>query len=139
MLMRHLKHVGSWPVWFFSILMIGCTSYVDLQAISSEERGLKELAQEYRSYHAKNRRAPRSLKELKIQGQRDPMAVTMINSGDLVVRWGTPLSVEGASKAVLAYVKSVPERGGYVLMQDGETIRNMTAEDFARVGTATSK
>ena len=36
---------------------------------------------------------------MKIQGQRDPIAVTMINSGDLVVQWGVPLSAAGeASK-----------------------------------------
>src|SRR5262245_22355950 len=132
----HRMHRGSWPVWTLSVLMAGCTSYVELKPIPSEERALKELAQDYRAYCAKNRRPPRSLKELKIQGQRDPMAVTMINSGDLVVRWGTPLSATGENQAVLAYVKTVPESGGYVLMQDGETIRNMTAEEFGKVGTA---
>ena len=77
------------------------------------------------------------MKELKIQGQRDPIAVTMINSGDLVVQWGTPLSAAGeASETVLAYVKTVPEKGGYVLMQDGKTIKEMTADEFGKASKA---
>jgi hypothetical protein len=121
------------------MLMAGCTSYVELKAIPSEERALRELARVYREYQAKNGRPPRSLKDLKIQGQRDPMAVTMINSGDLLVRWGASLSAGGASESVLAYVKTVPESGGYVLMCDGETIRIMTAEEFGKTGTPSSK
>jgi hypothetical protein len=66
-----------------------------------------------------------------VKGQQNPNAVTMINSGDLIVEWGAPLSPEGTTAdAVLAYLKTVPEQGGKVLMQDGMTIRLMTAEKF---------
>jgi hypothetical protein len=57
--------------------------------------------------------------------------VSMIKSGDLIVQWGASLSPEGdTASAILAYVKTVPEQGGYVLMQDGRTIKKMAADEF---------
>ena len=67
------------------------------------------------------------------------MAAEMLKSGDLVVQWGAPLSAEGASSdTVLAYVKTVPEQGGYVLMQDGKSIKKMTADEFKNAPKAAS-
>jgi hypothetical protein len=55
----------------------------------------------------------------------------MLKAGELIVRWGTPLSPKGEMPdAVLAYLKAVPEQGGSVLMQDGLTIKTMTADEF---------
>jgi hypothetical protein len=113
------------------LILAGCGGQPDIKPISYEERGLKELAQVYGEFTGKNKRGPRTLKELNIKGQREPVAVELIKSGDLIVQWGAPLSPEGgAADAVLAYIKTVPERGGYVLMQDGKTIRKMTADEF---------
>ena len=113
------------------LIVAGCGGGPEIQAIASDERGLKELGQVYRNYTAKKKRAPKNLKELNIKGQQFPMAVEMIKSGDLIVQWGAPLSPEGgAADAVLAYVKSVPEQGGNVLMQDGQTLKKMTADEF---------
>jgi hypothetical protein len=59
------------------------------------------------------------------------MAVDAIKSGELVVQWGAPQSTEGEpSDAVLAYGKTGPEQGGPVLLQDGWTIKSMTADEF---------
>ena len=114
-----------------SLILIGCGGPAHIEAISSDERGLKELGELYRSFASKSKRAPKSLKEFKVKGQRYPIAVTMINSGALIVLWGAPLSPQGATAdAVLAYVNTVPEKGGDVLMQDGRTIKKMTAEEF---------
>jgi hydrogenase maturation factor len=113
------------------MILAGCGRPPEIVPISSEERGLKELAGLYREFTTKKKRGAKSLKELNVKGQQNPVAVTMINSGDLVVQWGVPLSTQGASAdAVLAYVKTVPEQGGYVLMQDGTTIKKITAEEF---------
>ena len=66
-----------------------------------------------------------------MKGQGYPGAVEMLRSGQLVVQWGAPLTPEGESTdAVLAYVKAVPEQGGQVLLQDGRTIKTMTADEF---------
>ncbi len=48
----------------------------------------------------------------------------MLKSGELVVQWGAPLVPENeAADAVLAYLKTVPEQGGLVLLQDGWTVK----------------
>jgi len=122
------------------LLVAGCVGQPNLQPISSAERGLKELAQVYSTFTLKNKRGPKSLQELKIKGQQSPIAVTMINAGELVVQWGVPLSADGEStEAVLAYVKTVPDQGGYVLMQDGKTIRKLTADEFKKAPKAVNR
>jgi len=52
-----------------------------------------------------------------------------VKDGHIIVLFGAPLDKEGSDK-VLAYEKAVPESGGYVMMQDGTTIKKMTAEEF---------
>jgi hypothetical protein len=52
-----------------------------------------------------------------------------LKRGDIVFLFGAPV-VEGASDKVLAYEKQAPDSGGYVLMQDGTTIKKLTAEEF---------
>ena len=109
-----------------------------MKAIPSDQRALKELGELYRMYAKKNKRGPRSLKELNVQGQSHPMAVDMLKSGELIVQWGAPLVPENATAlAILAYAKIAPEVGGKVLMQDGLTIKSMTAEEFKAAAKAT--
>ncbi len=122
---------GPWLLCLLCLLVAGCAGQPNSQPITSDARGLTELAQVYRTFTLKNKRGPKSLQELRIQGQQYPIAVSMIKAGDLVVVWGAPLSAEGeATEGVLAYVKTVPDQGGYVLMQDGKTIRKLTADEF---------
>ena len=48
-----------------------------------------------------------------------------------LVQWGHPLVPENeAADAVLAYLKTVPEQGGLVLLQDGWTVKTMTVNEF---------
>jgi hypothetical protein len=113
------------------LILAGCSGAPEIQAIASDERGLKELADLYRDFTQKKKRGPKTLEELNVKGQRSPIAVEMINSGELIVQWGAPLSPEGATAdTILAYVKTVPEQGGSVLMQDGRTIKKLTADEF---------
>jgi len=113
------------------LILAGCGGRPEIKAIPSDERGLHELARLYRDFTTKKKRGPKTLKELNVQGQQYPIAVEMIKSGDLIVQWGAPPSAEGeTADAVLAYVKTVPAQGGYVLMQDGKTIKKMTADEF---------
>ncbi len=122
------------------LILVGCGGQPEIKAVSSEERGLTELARLYRDFTAKNKRGPRTLKELDVKGQQYPIAVQMINSGNLVVRWGAPVSAQGeTADAVLAYVKTVPEQGGYVLMQGGITIKKMSAGEFETTSKASPR
>jgi hypothetical protein len=57
--------------------------------------------------------------------------VEQLKSGELVVQRGAPISPQGeATSAVLAYPRTAPEQGGLVLLQDGWTIKKMTADEF---------
>jgi hypothetical protein len=105
-----------------------------------DERGLKQFAELYRNYAKKNNRGPKSLKELNVKGQGYPVAVELLKSGELVVQWGASLTPEGeAAPAVLAYLKAVPDQGGLVLLQDGWTIKTMTADQFKAASKAVGR
>jgi hypothetical protein len=39
-------------------------------------------------------------------------------------------------EVVLAYVKTVPEQEGYVLMQNGKSVMKMTADEFKKAPSA---
>ena len=113
------------------LILSGCVGPPEMKAIPPDESGLKQFAELYRNYSAKNKRPPKSLKELSAKGQGFPDAVEQLRSGELVVRWGAPLaSGDEATTAVLAYPRTVPEQGGLVLLQDGRTIRKMTVDEF---------
>jgi len=119
------------------LILAGCGGAPEVKPMPPDETGLKQFAELYRNYTRKNKRGPRSLKELNVRGQGYPGAVEMLKSGQLVVQWGAPLTPEGeATEAVLAYVKTVPEQGGQVLMQDGRTVKTMTADEFKAASKA---
>ncbi len=114
-------------------VLTGCGGESDSQAPPQppDERGLKQFAELYRNDTKQNKRGPKSLKELDVKGQGYPVAVELPKSGELFVQRGASLSPEGeTAPAVLAYPKTVPEQGGLVLLQDGWTIKTMTAAEF---------
>ena len=56
------------------------------------------------------------------------------------MQWGAPLSQQGEpADAVLAYGKTVPEQGGPALLQDGWTIKAMTADEFQAAPKAAAR
>jgi hypothetical protein len=113
------------------LMLAGCGSQPDNTPMPADEQGLRELAAVYRGFSHKNKRGPKTLKELQRKGQSYPNAFQMLKSGELIVQWGAPLSPEGESTdTVLAYFKNAPEQGGSVLLQDGNTIKKMTADEF---------
>jgi hypothetical protein len=113
------------------LILSGCGGREEIRPIPADEGGLKQFGELYRNYTARNKRPPKSLKELNVKGQGYPIAVEQLKSGELVVHWGAPLAPEGESTpGVLAYSKTVPEQGGLVLLQDGWTIKKMTADEF---------
>jgi hypothetical protein len=127
-------------VSMLGLILSGCSGTHEFKEMLTDERGLKQFAELYRNYSTKHKRGPKSLKELDVKGQGHPIAVEMLKSGELIVQWGAPLVPENeTADAVLAYVKTVPEQGGNVLMQDGWTIKNMTADEFKAAPRAGSR
>jgi hypothetical protein len=127
--MRFTRRAVLWSP--LGLMLAGCGGELDDKPPAPDEQGLTELAAVYRDFARKNKRGPKNLKELQGKAQGYPNAIEMMKSGELIVQWGAPLSPEGATAdAVLAYLKTVPEQGGRVLMQDGRTIKKMTADEF---------
>lgn len=111
-------------------LLNGCSVEKDF-AVPADRQGIQEFAAIYRGFTHRNKRSPKMLKELQVKGQGYPNAMEMLNSGDLVVKWGLSVPTDGEGGAVvLAYEKNVSKEGGNVLMQDGKTIKKMTADEF---------
>jgi hypothetical protein len=83
---------------------------------------------------------PQSQAEIARYENAGPTAFNKIQKGEIVVLWGANPQ-EGASDQVLAYEKQTPKTGGFVLMQDGTTVKKMTPEEFQaakKAGSATS-
>jgi hypothetical protein len=112
-----------------SLLVAGCGATGATG--TPEETGLAEFAAAYRHFVLKHGYGPSGVEGLRAGSQSYPNALQMARSGELVVRWGAPLAAAGQTPdAVLAYVKAAPALGGRVLMHDGRTIREMSAEEF---------
>jgi len=57
----------------------------------------------------------------------------------LIVQWGALVLPEGEASAVLAFIKRVPEEGCFVVLQDANTIKKVTADEFKSVGKASAR
>ena len=97
---------------------------------SREELTISQVAQIFRMRQRTQKAPPKDIKDIQSQQTLSPAAFAAIKSGDVVVNWGVGLADDPeAASTVLAYQKDVPEKGGEVLMQDGNA-KNMTAEEF---------
>ena len=129
----------SWAVaWVVSVLLAGCGMGQQGPLTSSqfEEMKLRDVGELYRLHQIMAKKPPRSLKDFQMIGDADaPTGYGAVRSGEVVLRWQVTLpdtEVEpttATSNEVLAYIKTVPEKGGPVLMLDRQ-IRQMTAEEF---------
>ena len=77
-------------------------------------------------------RPPAKLDDLSKHKSIYPRGYEAVQSGAVVVLWGAALKGEGDAgkdEAVLAYEKTTPTEGGYVLLSAG-TVKKMTATEF---------
>ncbi|WZO98119.1 hypothetical protein EP7_005174 [Isosphaeraceae bacterium EP7] len=101
----------------------------------AEEVKLQQVGEMLREYQISLGKPPKSIKQLVLNSGGSLGGFELVKSGDVVVNWGAALpdtkEEPGASPAqeVLAYGKSVPERGGPVLLLNRSVIR-MTPEEF---------
>ena len=61
-----------------------------------------------------------------------PLGAAAVKSGEIVILWGVKMASEdgsGATGEVVAYEKSTPTSGGYVLLQNGQ-VKKMTSAEF---------
>ena len=97
---------------------------------SREELTISQVAQIFHMRQRAQKSPPQGIKDVEGQQTVAPAAVAAIKSGEVIVYWGVGLADDSeAASTVLAYQKDVPEKGGEVLMQDGNATK-MTAEEF---------
>lgn len=96
---------------------------------SMEETALGEVGTLYRDYTAEANKPPQKLDDLSKLAGGTQFANDFLTRGDIVAFYNAKVS-DDASGTVLAYEKKVPAGGGFVLMQDGKTVKKMTADEF---------
>ena len=99
---------------------------------------LREVGEMLTLYKASNGKPPESIADLSKYEAGFQLGYLRTQDGTIVVLWGAPLSETGTDK-VLAYEKTAPETGGYVLIQDGQTVKKMTADEFKSAPKAPGK
>jgi hypothetical protein len=115
----------------------GCgTPNVPLTSDQLGEAKLRDVGELYRVHQLARKTPPKTLKDFTAEADSTPSAFEAIRSGDVVIRYGATLPDaekeepgNGSATEVLAWLKSVPETGGPVLMLD-RTIKKLTAEEF---------
>jgi len=115
-------------------LSVGCDSgpkaLAPADALEDSKKGmLREVGEMLTLYKASNGKPPAKVQDLAKYEVGFQIGYLRARDGEVIIVWGAPLQ-EGASDTVIAYEKSTPEAGGYVLMQDGTTVQKMTAEEF---------
>ncbi len=122
--------------WSLAWLAAGCGP--GAQPVTEKpEQGvaLSEVGEAYRVFTINNNRPPAKAEDFAAIEMMCPTGVVAVKKGDVVVRWGATLPDTGeepgkvAAPEILAYLKRVPEEGGYVLFRD-RTIRKLTADEF---------
>ncbi len=99
--------------------------------IPPSNAGLLEVGEMYRAYLKQVGKPPAKMKDIELYSPGFPQGSLMLQNGELVTFWGvTALTESGAGHAVLAYESKAPTGGGVVLLDDGETIKQMTTEEF---------
>jgi len=97
------------------------------------KNGLEELANTIRSIQDSQMKLPGSLAELTQYEPGLPAGYEMIKSGEIVYFWGAGIKSEGST--IIAYEKSAPTEGGYVLLQDG-SIKQVSSGEFSSASKA---
>ncbi len=139
---RTVRLVASLVLGLAPGLSTGCGSGGGLMATDSREEArqgmLKDVGELFRVRSLDKPTPPSSASDFARYEAAWPNGMKRVKDGGVVVVWGASLQ-DGASDKVLAFEKGVPESGGYVLMQDGTTVRNMSADQFQAAPKAAGK
>jgi hypothetical protein len=106
-----------------------------------DDAKLRNVGELYRAYQINHSKPPRSARDLAEVASLTPSGYEAVVHGEVIVRWGASLpdtkEEPGGtpSPEVLAYLKTVPQTGGPVLLLD-RTTRPMTAEEFKAANLA---
>jgi hypothetical protein len=94
-----------------------------------QENSLAQLGDVLRIRAEEGAPPPASVADVVKYEKAFPLACGKVKDGQIVLFFGVPLQ-EGVEDKILAHEKLTPEAGGHVLMQDGKTIKKVTADEF---------
>jgi hypothetical protein len=132
--MRRIVPVGIALFAVAVLLSAGCGSSggggsFEVAPDNGERYALVELGEILRNRMLDTTRPPASQAEIARYENVGPTAFNRIQKGEIVVVWGANPQA-GVTDRVLAYEKQTPQSGGFVLMQDGTTVKKMTPAEF---------
>ena len=104
---------------------------------SATKLGLREVGEMYRSHAEQYKFPPRSGADLDRYAPAFSSGSMALVNRQVEVAWGAP--IEPGSVAVLAFEKGAGKSGGLVLLQDGETIKSLNADEFKAAPRAKGK
>ena len=113
------------------LLALGCGKSQDAgdPDVERHKNVLTELFEMYSVYAKKNQKPPQRVADLTQKDNQTihPAGAQALQSGEYTVVYGTDLTA--TADAILAYHKSVPNDGGWVLLANGN-VKQMTAAEF---------
>lgn len=119
------------------LFVAGCGQAPQRAAPPSPNDGLVDLREMLRRTATAGEPVPRSPADLRALDAAYPAAGRFIGAGAVEYVWGAKLADSAdAARLVVAFEKAAATSGGFVLFQDG-TIRQVTAEEFAKLDKAT--
>jgi hypothetical protein len=104
---------------------------------------LKQIGLAYHNFNDATNKAPAKAKDLAPYFENSKKLLNFLESGQIVFLYNVRLQQiigggAGTSNTVLAYVKDVPTKGGWVLMADA-SVKKMTADEFKKAPKAGKK
>jgi len=106
----------------------GVSSSADPQEIFHQNM-LSEVGEILLNRKIDSKPPPASAADLSMAQAGWPVGYKAIKDGNVVVLWGVPVK-DGIADKIIAHEQTASESGGFVLMQDGKTVKKMTAEEF---------
>jgi hypothetical protein len=96
---------------------------------NGDRHALTEVGEILRNRMLDTTQPPRSQADIGRYENAGPTGFGRVTKGEIVVLWGANPK-DGASDQILAYEKKTPQAGGFVLMQDGITVKKLTPDEF---------
>jgi hypothetical protein len=130
-IMRHFRAIGAASLVGSLVSIVGgCggPGAASTPEPAPEQRALQEVGEMYRVYSDQHKVAPRGEADIATYSPAFSSGSMALVNRQVTVYWGSKL-VPG-SEAVLANEKDVAKAGGLVLLQDGETVKKMAADEF---------
>jgi hypothetical protein len=94
-----------------------------------KEASLSQLGDLLRLRQEESAPPPGTGRDIEKYKKAFPLACGKVKDGQIVLIYGVPVQ-EGVEDTIIAYEMEAPASGGHVLMQDGKTIKKMTADEF---------